>query len=156
MQIKELTKQQISDFFTSDPNLMYLGLSDEEIVVVYMSGAYPVNDTSTYLGFYREDELIGMAKFERFTTEAVNLHIYIRTIHQHQNITMQIKKVLTKYLLENTSYIKALIMTPDLGCQQIHDKMEKLGFSKEGHITKCFKWRTEEVGIIIYGLDLRE
>lgn len=152
--ISDVTKKQLNDMFLHDPKLMMLGMADEDIYTVYSTGEFPMKSHSVYKGFFKKNgELIGVAKWEPFTTHSINLHIYVKSLEHHKGYLGKIHSTLHTWLKENTEYRHVIIMVPS-PCAHIHQATERYGFKEEGFIPNCFLWRQELVGLFIYGSDI--
>ena len=154
MIVISITPKDISDFFLSDPKLMLLGLPDEDIGLLYTTGTLPIHPASVYKGMYEEDELVAIVKWELFTSNSINMHIYIKSNRQHEGLLGSIESSLERWLIENTELTKVIFMVPE-PCTHVHKAMVNYGYVKEGLITNSFQWRQSQVGLVLYGKDIK-
>lgn len=154
MYVEDISDKQLNDFFLEDASLMYLGLSDEEIVSVYKNGKYPKGDSSLYKGVFLENVLIYVFKYEMFTNITINLHGYLKTSFQKKNLVSNIAKVVSAWCIKK-GIVKVLLMVPG-DCDHVHRMAERLNFKQEGYLTNCYNWRQKCNDIVIYALNLLE
>ncbi len=153
MELKALSGEQIQNFFLSDPNVSYLGLADENLESMYREGKYLQSDTSYILGIYNDGELIALFKWELFTLQTINIHLFISTKYQKQGNMTNIFNHMHKHLLEKTEFEKVITMVPS-PCEHVWKPLEHLGFTREANLTKCLKWRQAIVDMFIYSINL--
>ena len=155
LEIKEVSPELATEFFRRDPSLCYLGLPDEALTNLMADDNYILfKDCPSYLwGIYIEGNLISVVKYELFTSQTINLHIYLCSYMFDSGAFQKIQESLKQHIIDNTPYIKVIIMCPET-CLHIQKSAESYGFVKEGTIPKCIVWRTELTGIIIYGLSI--
>ncbi len=152
--IQEVTQQEASDFFFSDPKLALLGLSDEEMACMLRDGFYKLHDGSTYFKVIDSSgAILSIVKYEWFTTHCINFHMYIKSELHHTIAVKEITDLIAQYGRDHPKMMKAIIMVPS-SCGQVHTFAPKYGWKQEGRIKKCYKWREQIVDIVIYGLDL--
>ncbi len=151
----DLTSDEATIFFFSDPSLAFMGLSDEELALMYTTKLYLLDDTSHYLAV-RDDKniLVCIVKYDWFTTHCVNLHMYISTKFHGTEEVRKITEIIEQYGKDHPKMLKAVLMVPS-SCDQVHDFAPKWGWVQEGRITNCYKWREQVVDIVIYGLKLK-
>lgn len=150
-----ITSEIATVFFFSDPILILLGLSDEEMAIMHKLKKYELSEGSNYIGIQdSHDKLVAIVKYEWFTTHTINFHMYIQSKYHHTKEIKSITNFIKQYFKDTLKINKAIIMVPS-SCDHIHSFAPKYGFKKEGHITNAYQWRQELVDIIIYGLDLQ-
>lgn len=160
-----LSKEEVNNFFLSDPNLVYLSLADEEITSLHTQQDL-CNDGSRFVGLVEHNCLVGMLRYEHFSNSAVSVHPYLKTeLHgscvsrslRKKGRMQEVKNLIVNYFkMPEMSYVtKILVMVPS-PCLHIHNIMPSLGLALEGTLKKCCKWRTEPVDILIYSLNLNK
>lgn len=151
MKYKELTQEEISDFLMNDPNLAYMGLPDTDLIYMYEHKEYMPHPGSMYIGIEKDDELIGILKWEYFSDVSITVHPYISSKHQNKGLAKEMAIFVKEQLMKDTKVKKilAFIMEP---CEPAIRAVKACGFRQEGFITKCTIWRNELVGIYIFGL----
>ncbi len=156
MYLKQIDNpKDISDFFHNNPILAYLGLSDEAVTQLYNTGEYVMLPDSLYLGAYSDDDiLVGVCKFENFTSMCINSHYYISRDEKYKGCNKEIASLVYKWCIENTRAAKLIIMVPET-CSHILKARKFFGWKYEGTIKKCLIWRKELVDIKIFGLELK-
>lgn len=153
----QLTQQQLDEFFFSDPKLVMLGLSDEEMHYMTTNKHYYMAPGSGYLGVNdpKSGQLIGVIKYEWFTNIAINFHMYIRSeLHGTSDVTYVANEARNHFEADEWCR-KVLLMVPS-SCEHIMKFAPKHGFKKEGYITQCYFWRQQPVDLVIFGLNLKE
>ena len=153
MEIRTATQASIDRFFKEDPQLAYLGLSDEELSGMFQDETYKMNNYSTYLSVQKDDKMVGLLKYEWFTTHCINFHMYIATNMRDKRSLLPISQAIKNYCVNEIDAMKAILMVPST-CEHIHNFVERWGFKKEGVITDCYQWRQETVDLIIYGINI--
>lgn len=153
MEFVELTPKEVSDFIINDPVLICLGFSDSELVYMYEHKEYKLHKDSKYIGIKKDDDIIGILKWEYFTEHCISIHPYIASTFQGKGLSKEIGNFISEHLMKNTDVKKAVafIMEP---CEAAIRAAKGFGFKLEGHITKCTYWRQKLTGIYIYGLEL--
>lgn len=149
-----ITQQELTEFFFSDPNIAYIGLSDEELGIMYKTKKYPLHSGSTYLGVYDGGELVAVAKYEMFTANCINFHMYIHSVYHNTFNVKEYSEVIEEKLRDNPDIYKMIVMVPT-PCLHVHAFAKRYGMEKEGFIKECFKWRQEVTDLTIYGMPLR-
>lgn len=150
----DLTEQEISDFFMSDPRLAYLSLSDEDLHFMYNNKAYKVKENSAYGGVYENDKLILVFKWELFTSITITFHMYLLYDLHSTGVLSKIKDKLIDFFRESTSFQKALVPIPSC-CTHVIKASEKMGFVHEATIKDSATWRKELVDILYYSIKLK-
>lgn len=153
MNFKELTEKEISDFIVNDPQLIYLGFSDKQLVNIHETGKYELTPFAYYIGIESDNELVCVLKWEYFTEYCVSIHPYVASKYHGKGMLSKIYKFLWKHFTKQTEVKKVIAFVPD-NCEHTKRACEKHGFKKEGLISKAHVWRKELVGVTIYGLDL--
>ncbi len=153
--IRDVSSQQITDFFLKDPNICYLGLPDEDLVDLYENKEYIPKENSIYKGVYDvDDTLLCIVKYELFTLVSISLHFYISsTIHRTQQ-SIRIRDLLYKHFCEETTMDKVILMVPHT-CVHVQKAATAFGMTLEGRLTNSVKWRNEMADILLYGLELK-
>lgn len=151
--VKTTTIDEVSDFFLKDDKLSYIGLPDNDLVSLINTGKYVPNPISFYQGIYESDELITFVKIEYYTEVAANVHMYISSKLHGTGRSKEIGNFLIDWFTHHTDFHKLIVMAPDC-CIPVHKTALKLGFKKEGHITKALRWRDKLVDILVFGLEL--
>jgi RimJ/RimL family protein N-acetyltransferase len=154
MNFIELTKEQISDFIINDPQLVYMGFSDKELIYMHEKGKYSLVPGSYYIGLENDDGLVCILKYEYFTDICVCIHPYVSSKYHGKGVLSEIYTFLYEHFIKQTEIRKVIAFVSD-SCIHAIKACEKHGFKKEGHITNCQVWRKELIGIYIYGLDLK-
>lgn len=153
MYISEVNNKDLNKFFFNDPKLAYLGISDDELSYMYEHKEYFMAPSSIHKGVYKGNhELIAVLKYEKFTNETVNCHVYVASKY-HKNVDNIVQEVYDciKDYLTKEGYYKALIIVPE-HCVHIQKAAPKYGFQFEAKITKCYKWRQELCDLLIYSV----
>lgn len=152
--ICDVTQDDLDFFFLSDPKLVMLGVSDEEIHLMFTNGRYYMSPHSNYFGV-RDDESIKLiVKYEWFTTHCINFHMYARTKDHGTGAAHKMVPVVKQYFSEIENARKAIMMVPS-SCEHVLKFADKHGWVKEGCITNCYYWRQKPVDIVIMGLNLK-
>ncbi len=153
-EFKDITEKEVTDFFLHDPNVCYLGLSDVDLHELYEDKIYRLKDNTIYKGIYLKDELISILKYEAFTQQTVNLHFYLSSKLHKKGYARGVEQAIYNYFIENTTAIKAILMTPQT-CTQVQGPAIGFGMELEGRIKKAIVWRNELMDILIYGIELK-
>ena len=151
---KDITQEQVTEFFLNDPNVCYLGLPDADLYELYEDKIYRLKDNTIYKAIYLRDELIAILKYEAFTQHTVNLHFYLSSKLHKKGYARSVEQAIYDYFIENTKAIKAILMTPTT-CTQVHGPAIGFGMVLEGRIEKSIVWRNEVMDILIYGIELK-
>lgn len=138
----------------SDPKLSYIGLSDEDLSYMYTYNAYYLKKNAQYKGIYSERELICIAKYEPFSENTVNVHIYTASrFHKKNHYTKEAHSEFYNYLRDNTGYERILCMVPAC-CFHVVGAIESFGFKLEGNISRSILWRRTTVDLLMYCMDI--
>src|SRR5574338_408157 len=114
MNIKDITEEEITEFFLKDPALCYLGLPDNDLNNLFYEKKYIKHNISVYKGIYENENLISVLCYEYFTEFALNVHFYIYTKLQKQSKATKIKRELVKYFKSKyPEVIKIIVMSPE-------------------------------------------
>lgn len=148
--IRELRIEEINDFLVADPNVCYLGLTDNELYILYMNKSYMPLSSSEFAGVFDGEELIMLVRSEPFTRDTISLHLFLATKYHHTGKLREIQAFLKDYYRTQTEYKKIVVMSPET-CVHVHKVVEAFGFSLEGRLTKCITWRNELVDLLLYG-----
>jgi len=151
--LKDINEAQATEFFLNDPKLCYMGLSDMDMYELYYDKIYTFSPISCYQGVYRDDELIGMLRYEYFSEVAVVVHIYISAAKQGKGLNPEINKAVHKHLSEHTQAMKLITTVPE-PCVHVQKAIAKLGFTYEGRVTDSYVWRQKTVDLLYYGCKL--
>lgn len=151
--VQKVDQDVLNEFFLKDPKLAYLGVSDDELTYMYEYKEYPMCESSKYVGVDIDNELTAVLKFEEFTKEAVNCHVYVKSKHHGDDPLIQCVYNKIHQYLTNLGYYKALIMVPS-PCIHIQKSAPRYGFEYEATIRGCYKWRQELCDILIYSVPL--
>ena len=94
-----VTEQEATEFFFSDPKLVLLGLSDEEIVEMYRTKTYELLPDTYYLSIKNEaGKIVCIVKYEYFSSITVNYNMYVSTSEQNNaELYAQIIPMIKKY-----------------------------------------------------------
>lgn len=153
--ITNITPEKATEFFFSDPALVYLGLGDEEMYKLAKTRQYAFQDGCEYLGVYENDTLQCIIKYNWFTTHCINFHMYMRTNLHHSESLKNMARTIKAYFIENVPVTKVMLVVPST-CTHVHKFVAKFGFKQEGLLTNSYQWRQEMVDLHIYGLTLRD
>lgn len=154
MYLKDVTQEQLTEFFINDPELCYLGLDDDTLSHLYHNKEYLMSPVSFYQGVFKDDVLAAVMKFEKFSELAVNCHMYLSSKYRSKGFGKEFKEAVYKYVVETTTCTKALMMAPD-PCNHVKRAAKSWGFIQEGKLTNCIIWRTKTVDLYIYALDIK-
>lgn len=151
-----VTEQEATEFFFSDPKLVLLGLSDEEIVEMYRTKTYELLPDTYYLSIKNEaGKIVCIVKYEYFSSITVNYHMYVSTSEQNNaELYAQIIPMIKKYGTEQDIH-KAILIVPST-CTHVNNFAIKSGFEIEGRLKNSFQWRNSLVDLIIYGIEILE
>lgn len=150
----DITKEQITKFFVSDPNLSYIGLSDEDLVHLFKNASLVFNDATHCVGLLdNKNNLIGVLKYEFFSSCTVSAHAYLSTANQNKKLTKELKTCVIDYFKSMNGLKKIICMVPAT-CGNVHRAMTSMGLVHEGTITKSCMWRQELVDLLIYGINI--
>lgn len=156
MKVCLISQNDLTEFFITDPKLMLMGLSDEELALFYKNKKYFINNYSNYMGIKNDDNnLIAIFKWENFTINTLNLHVYITTKLQNKIITKTIISLIRDYFLKNSDCNKIIFMVPE-PCTHVIKFLTRLGISQEGYLKNSYYWRQKLTGIFIFGYELKE
>jgi hypothetical protein len=153
MIIKEISREDLNEFFMNDPKLCYIGLSDNSMATLYHHGHVELPSLCVIYGIYREDELVCCVRSDPWSEIATCLHIYISTKLHGTDTSKEIQKLVAGHIKDNTVYTKIIICTPS-PCLNVIGAANTFGLKLEGRITNCVIWRQKPADMLIFGLDL--
>lgn len=152
MKIKEVTQEQLTQFFLEDPALVCLALGDEEIYHLHTKQEYPVNTFSRYTGVIENNQIIAIVRTEWFTPNATTIHIYVAS-RFHDTAKVQEIMVAIRQELKNVPQLKKIIIMTPASCEHVSKYAMRYGFKEEGRITDCIMWRQQLDDIRIFVLE---
>lgn len=155
LEIRNVTKQEIIDFFISDPRLCEMGLSDVEIVTLQETREYLIKPNSTYHGVYDGDRLLAVSKSEWFTNETLCFHLYVTRICSSEYRAKDIHNLIINTIKEFNKISKVICMVPST-CRHVSMAVISWGWELEGRIKNSITWRHKLVDVLIYSLDLNK
>jgi hypothetical protein len=154
IQIKNISEEEISKFFINDPQLVYLGLPDADLVSLFQEKKWYKSKLTNCVGVFDNNTLIFVFKYEFFTPVCLNGHFFMSSKYRHTGKFEEIVALLKDFV--KTSYpqiTKCIVMTPAL-CTHVPPTCQKFGFIQEGHIKECITWREQLTDLLIFGLKL--
>lgn len=156
MKFKEVTEQELTAFFLSDPKLIILGLPDEELVYLHENKEFKCHPGSMFIEILEDDGTsVGVVRWEFFTQISIVIHVFLRSKYHGSNKLGEIYQFVYKHLQTNTN-IRKVIAFISSSCIHVIKAVEKHGFKKDGSIPNCLIWREKVVGIEIYSVDIEE
>lgn len=153
MIIKELSIDDVNQFFKNDEKLCYLGLSDESLDYLYHTGTILTSKNTKFYGTYENDQLISFTQSDWWSPVCASIHMYLLTTLHHTGMIRKIAESMRQYVKETTKYKKVIIQVPG-PCKHVHVACEKMGMTLEGVITNSIIWRQQTVDLYFYGMDL--
>jgi hypothetical protein len=153
LELRVLSDEQIQDFFLKDPNVSFLGLTDDNLQSMYSQGKYLSGSHSCMLGIYEGEDLCAIFKWELFTPETINIHLFVGTKWHKTGQMSKIFYFMKNHLETKTSFKKVIAMVPSV-CEHVWKPLEHFNFVREAHLTKCLVWRNELVDMFIYSINL--
>ncbi len=153
--VAELTIEELTDYFLSDPALCYLALPDSQLTNLYENREFIIPPLSYILGIYLGNELVAVLNYTYFSEICVNIHPFLRSKYHHTPMWGEIQEHLRRYFIENTQVKKVIAMVPK-PCKNIHKTCRRYGFKLEGRILNSVIWRNEITDTLMYGLTIRE
>lgn len=154
--VREVTDEELTEFFIKDPALCYLGLPDQDLVVLHEEKVFKRHGNSLYRGLFDKERIVGIVCYEAFTELAVSCHFFISTKERHTGLARKIKDTLKEFCKKEYPFITKIIVTPPSTCLHIINMLEHWGFEKQGTLTSCIKWRNEVVDLIFYSKNISE
>lgn len=152
MIIKQIDNADIvKEFFLADLKLAYLSLPDSALVDL-AKNQYVVNSNERLIGFYSDNKLIAVGRYESFTECAVTYHLYINSALHGTSTLNEINEIAHQYLKE-LGYKIAIVFTPS-SCVHVHKAAEKRGYVLNGRIPNGQIWRQQLVDTLIYSKEL--
>lgn len=156
MQFKDVTQESLTEFFLSEPNLVLLGMPDEEMIYLHENKQYTCTSGSSFVEITDDDGTsLGVVRWEFFTQISIVIHMYLRHKYHHGKELKRIYDFIYNHLRDNTKVRKVVAFAAST-CKHVIGAVEKYGFTKSGSIPKCLIWRQEVVGLEIYSLDIEE
>ena len=156
MEIKEnITQDQMTEFFINDPALCYLGLADLDLHRLYETKQYYPRENTKYIGVLHDGKLVSLVCIELFTEQTLTVHFYIPTILQKKGLALRVQKLLYNYFYGKYPFIIKIVTPVPSPCEHVQRCAERFGMVLEGRITKCMKWRSELVDLLMYGLEIK-
>lgn len=152
--IVDISQIELNEFFLNDPKLSYLGLPDLDLAYLYEKREFPIHPGIIHKGIFINNELVCVMKWEVFTAETGNFHMYVTSKLQKIGFTPELQKIIYQYFIDNTNFIKGIIMIPST-CEHVQRSAKNFGFKVEGRLTKAMRWRKELVDIIIYAIEFK-
>lgn len=150
--IRKITNEEVADFFNNDPQLAYMGLSDDVLANLYHNKEYSPSEHSKLKGLYLGDDLVFVFKYEHFTPVCLNIHCYLSSKLHHSDALKDITEFLTLWLHDKHPWtVKIITMIPD-SCEHATNAAKKFGFIQEGCLTKAIIWRQELTDLLIYSM----
>lgn len=154
MELKhDLTEDEISDFFMSDPKLAYAALPDDALVYMYNNKKYKALKNSCYFGVMEGNNLIALMQWELFTPTTITCHFYIKSNLHGTGLSVYLTKELRKYFKETSSFKKVICPSP-APCVHVTKHLLKCGFELEAVLKKSMPWRKEIVDLNLFSLEL--
>jgi predicted GNAT family acetyltransferase len=152
--LKTLTKERLTQFFLDDPKLICFGLSDDYIVNLYENKEYSLSENSKYLGFYDNNTLVGILKYELFTNIAICVHPYLSSKLHGKGKGQEIGMVTYNFIKEAyPTLTKILVICPE-SCPKVHAAVERFGMKLEGQLKDTIIWRKQTEDLRIYGMNI--
>lgn len=152
MKFIEITEKEITEFYLSDPKLIYQALSDEEMVGLYETKKYTCLPNSNYIGIEHDGEFLALIHWEVFTQTAVVVHVRLKTKYQGTGIIKDIFLLAADYFtkLNKTTVIS---FAPE-SCIHASKALLKLGFKEQCLLPNTITWRQKLQGLYMYSLEL--
>ena len=147
----ELTQEEASNFFLSDPKLVLLGLSDEEICELHKTNQYELQPDIHYITVRENDKILALVKYEYFSSVTISYHMYVASSEQDKSeMYAEMIPMLKNYIANELDIHKLIIIVPST-CLHTQAFALKAGYKEEGRLKNSFVWRQQIVDLIIYG-----
>jgi len=151
MIITVIDSDVVKEFFLADPKLAYLSLPDAALVDL-AKNKYEVYSNERLIGFYSDNKLIAVGRYESFTDCAVTYHLYINSALHGTPVLNEINEIAHDFL-RKLNYKVAVVFTPS-SCVHVHKAAEKRGYALNGRIPNGQIWRQQLVDTLIYSKEL--
>ncbi len=156
MDIRDVTTNQMTEFFINDPALCYLGLPDHTLHILYHKKRYEPNANSLYKAIYKGDTMIALVCYEQFSSLSINIHFYVASELQRNGLALKIQNFLYKYIINKYPNLQKSITTIPSCCDHVIRSAERFGLKLEGRLTNCVVWRDKVVDLLFYACDLKQ
>lgn len=156
MEFRDINDKELTEFFLSEPQLVLLGMPDEEMIYLHEHKEFKCGAGSYFVEILGDNgESLGVIRWEFFTPISIVVHMFLRHKYHHSTVLKDIYQFIYRHLLENTK-VRKMIAFITSSCIHVVKAAEKLGFTKNGSIPNCLVWRNEVVGLDIYSVDIKE
>lgn len=148
----DVNQEEATAFFMSDTKLALMSLDDADLATLVNDEVFPL-DTRAFSVINDDDELCAIIKYEYFTRQSINIHLYVKRRFHHTAEPPEIVKAVKQYIKDELKINKLLLVLP-APCTHVIGFAKKVGFEKEAHIKNSYVWRQQLVDLIIYGIEL--
>lgn len=126
----------------SDNVLFKASMSDTEIQQ-FEAGTWEP-EPGQYLNY--DDKAI--IKLDPLSNCAVCIHVYLQSQYWGEGISSKLEHEIEKWLIDNTSYGKVVLMTPQC-CREVLKVAVREGYALEGILTAAILWRDNVENLIL-------
>ncbi len=132
-----------------DPKLFKASMPDVDLVD-FEAGTWEPRQDLTYLNYDGK----AIIRLEQVSSIAVCIHPHLHSDFWGNGTSHMLEEELEKWLVENTQYCKAIIMTPQC-CREVLQAAVREGYSLEGILTASVLWRDKVENLIILSKFIR-
>lgn len=156
MKFKEVTCDEITEFFLSDPKLICMGLSDEEMVNLFEGKKYECVLNSYYMKAVDDndfnEEIYAIVQWELFTQKSIVLHVRVKSKYQKTNIVDELHKIIIEFF-KNLNMTTLISFSPE-SCLHTRKCLKRFNFKEECMIPNSIVWRENLEGLYMYSKSL--
>lgn len=153
MELRDITDDIVTSFFSDNPRACYKGLSNSALVYLYYSNKWVSNPEEKVIGVFNKEELSAVLVYSLINDIMVTLHIYLADRHLKSTKFREVVQAIKDYFKNKTSFKKVIVMAPE-SCTHVHRAAELFKMDKEGILKDSILWREKLENLIIYGLSI--
>lgn len=154
--VRELSQNEIKDFFINDPTLCAMGLPDSDVLYIEQNNDYYFPEGSTGVGIFDNDELICVFRYDPYTPIAVNVHIYLKSSLQGKHLTYSYGGILVRYVLANLPHVSKIVIHCPKTCETTWKVIQHGGMKLEGVQKNAMVWRGQVTDLLIFGKEIKQ
>lgn len=151
----DVTKQEIIQFFKEDPKLCYQGLPDEELHDL-MHNQWDNMPTSSIFKLISITGIgpIALLRLDALTNIALSMHFYLHSGLQGKGLDQVIGEVIYNYI-KSLRYVKKVVAPVPKVCRHVRRALLKFGFKQEGVLKNAIQWRSQVTDLHHYSLEIK-
>jgi len=148
----DVNQEEATSFFMTDTKLALMSLDDADLATLVNDEVFPL-DARAFSVRNDDDELCAIIKYDYFTRQSINIHLYVKRRFHHTAEPKEIVKVV-KHHIKNQLHINKLLLILPAPCTHVIGFAKKVGFEKEAVMKNSYIWRQQLVDLIVYGIEI--